>query len=205
MPDALRRGREFERLVKTKWQQRSEVTPLLEHATARVGPKVSRGRVDIFVHADLDPVWGEPGSAVAGRDAYVVEIKATEWDRIPARRVAPYVRRQARQVWDYLEAALDDDSPFEHASGSIVFPRKPGRPGLARLIEMMFLRWALDVHWFEEDERTAADLFDYEEIPIGNPRSDFGTLFSPRTEATDRTDAIREQFQMVFGWCPQRF
>ena len=73
--------------------------------------KVGTGRLDVFV--------SEEGSGVRA----IVDIKHSDWDRMTPRAVRRNVKRQARQIWKYIELqpTLDGICP------GIVFPKRASR------------------------------------------------------------------------------
>ena len=138
-PIRLRRGKAFHRRVQADWAATAtgEVRPE-KTVTRRSGRK---GRVDVFVRSEEDIVA-------------LVEVKATDWDAMTPAAVRRNVRRQARQVWSYVETQLDlkkDVCP------GIVFPRRPRVSGRLQLIESLFDEEALAVVWEDEtrEERKA--------------------------------------------------
>lgn len=67
----------------------------------------------------------------------ILEIKNTDWDRIPEYRVQPNLSRHRRQVWGYLEPLLvaADAGQIGYPQACVVYPRRPIRPDLAIMIE----------------------------------------------------------------------
>ena len=106
----------------------------------RRGPGAGRvGRMD--VHVDVDDNF-----------VAVVEIKNTDWDRMTREAVRRNARRQARQIWKYIESQLDGlggDERKEVCPG-IVFPRRPTTPGRLELIEKLFEDEGIPVVWDDE-------------------------------------------------------
>jgi len=97
--------------------------------------------MDIFVKSD--------GSLVA-----VVEIKASDWDTMTPTAIHLNIRRQARQIWDYIESQLmlgKDISP------GVIFPKRPKDPNRMNLIEQLFDKKGISVVWEDEsiEERKA--------------------------------------------------
>ncbi len=99
---------------------------------------VGTGRLDVFVSED--------GSEVRA----IVEVKHSDWDKMTPRAVQRNVRRQARQIWKYIELqpTLDGICP------GIVFPKRPSDPKRLALIEDLFEEEGIPVVW--EDESIAA-------------------------------------------------
>jgi hypothetical protein len=90
-PPQLTRGKAFHKLIQTEWQQKAQGGVTAERHLIK--PNGRRGRVDIFVD---DTESKEAGVAV-------VEIKATDWDKIKPENIRRNVKRQIRQIWSYIE------------------------------------------------------------------------------------------------------
>lgn len=106
-PEVLQRGKVFEKKEKREWTATGQ--KLTFEKTVR-DPKGQRGRINIYIP--------EAGEGLVS----VVEIKATNWDRIPEARIRQNALRHARQIWRYIEAELGrgvDVSP------GLIYPRKP--------------------------------------------------------------------------------
>jgi hypothetical protein len=145
-PERLRRGKEFHRLVQEEWVATAQGDPRPERYVKRLTGR--RGRVDILVQ--------EAGDDMVA----VVEIKATDWDRMTDRNVVRNVRRQIRQVWSYVEGQLEIYK--QQVCPGIIFPRLPKDPERTRLIEGMFLEEGIVAVWHDESiedmqKRTAAE------------------------------------------------
>jgi hypothetical protein len=139
-PAQLRRGRAFEKRVQSDWQQtaegnpQSEVTiPLLSGLT-RTG-RGKRGRMDLFVN--------ETGDFVV-----VVEIKATDWDRILPKNVQRNLSSHRRQVWHYIDKHLGGDRV--DVCAGIIYPTAPKTPGLRERVEEYLNGYGLQVVWYDD-------------------------------------------------------
>ena len=129
-PKRLREGKE----VQAEWEANAEGKVKTEKTVKK---KDRAGRLDVFVSED--------GSEVRA----IVEIKHSDWDKMTPQAVRRNVRRQARQIWRYIELqpTLDGICP------GIVFPKRPGDPERLELIEHLFEEEGIPVVW--EDESTA--------------------------------------------------
>ena len=76
----------------------------------------------------------------------IVEIKHSDWDKMTPAAVLRNVKRQARQVWRYVELqeSLDGICP------GIVFPKRPKDPERLRQIEEFFEEEGIPVVWEDE-------------------------------------------------------
>jgi len=100
-------------------------------------PSGRKGRMDIFVASDETLVA-------------VAEIKCSKWDTMTLTAVRRNVRRQAHQIWDYIESQLElgkDVSP------GVIFPKLPKDLDRMTLVEQAFNEEGITVVW--EDETIA--------------------------------------------------
>ena len=100
-------------------------------------PSGRKGRIDILVKSDETLVA-------------IAEIKSSDLDAMTSTAVRRNVRRQTRQVWDYIESQLElgkDVSP------GIIFTKRPKDYDRMNLIEQLFEDEGIQVVW--EDESIA--------------------------------------------------
>lgn len=119
--------------------QTAEGSVAAEHTIDLLGMAVRtgrqhRGRLDIFV--------SETGDYVT-----VVEIKATDWDKIKPGNVAKNLGAHRRQVWRYIEEYLDGDKV--NVCAGVIYPREPETPGLKERVESYLNDYGLQVVWYE--------------------------------------------------------
>lgn len=137
-PEQLRRGKAFQRVVQRDWLDGAEGSPLVEH-TIRLLAASDRferrriGRIDVFV-------------ADAGDLAVIVEIKATNWDRIKPRNIQRNLASHRRQVWKYIEKYVDGDGV--DVCAGIIYPSEPKSEGLKERVESYLNGHGLQVVWF---------------------------------------------------------
>jgi len=125
------RGRQFEAWERSQWNGKINSTADFEAPTVWKG---KRGRVDIRLKLEED------GHMV------IVEIKATQWDKLKKHRVRPTALRHAHQIWRYIDAHL---SPLD-VTPAIVYPSPPTRPGLKEQLEEILNERGIQVVWREE-------------------------------------------------------
>jgi hypothetical protein len=77
----------------------------------------------------------------------VIEVKETDWDRMTPAAVRRNVRRQIRQIWDYIESQRAEGKEI---SPGVVFPRRPADMERLHLIERMFEDELIAVVWNDE-------------------------------------------------------
>ncbi len=137
-PKQLRRDKEFHYEVQRDWTQNAQGNVEIEktislNLTATRLRRRRLGRLDIF----LD----EEGDYVA-----VVEIKATDWTRIPQRNVQRNLSAHRRQVWRYITKFLDRD--HREVCAGIIYRSAPSDQDLRRRIEEHLNGYGLQVVWF---------------------------------------------------------
>jgi hypothetical protein len=141
-PLRLRRGKAFHKLIQVEWEQEAEGNI---HAERRVlKPSGRKGRVDVFVNDD------DPKGVVA-----IVEIKATDWERMKEGNLRRNVRRQIHQIWSYIESQILYGQYVKSGEGKdvcpgIVFPVRPRQSERMKLIEEMFDKEGISVVWHDE-------------------------------------------------------
>jgi hypothetical protein len=125
------RGRKFEEWERSQWNSELNSAAEFEAPTSWKG---KRGRVDIKLKLEED------GNIV------IVEIKATEWDKLKEERVRPTALRHANQIWRYIDAHL---TPLD-VTPAIVYPSQPQTPGRKELLEEILNERGIQVVWREE-------------------------------------------------------
>lgn len=126
--------------MQADWLKTAEGKILVEKGiTKSTGRK---GRIDIFVSDSGD-------NLVA-----VAEVKDSDWDKMTDSAVRRNVRRQIRQVWNYIESQLKTK---KDVSPGIIFPKQPKDKERMKLIESMFEEEGIPVVWQDEtiEERKA--------------------------------------------------
>jgi hypothetical protein len=138
-PERLRRGKAVHRRVQNEWKGTAEGDVWPEKPITKPGGRP--GRIDVHVQADEGLVA-------------VVEIKNSDWDAMAPKAVRRNAKRYARQLWDYIEAEIEDG--FQVSPG-IVFPTKPKTEGRRAETERLFEDDGIAVVWESEtvEERGA--------------------------------------------------
>lgn len=125
------RGRKFEEWERSHWNDKLNSAAEFEASTDWQG---KRGRVDIRLSLDED------GQTV------IVEIKATDWDKIKENRVRANALRHANQIWRYIEAHLNPSDVVP----AIVYPSPPKMLGRKGQLEEILNERGIQVVWREE-------------------------------------------------------
>lgn len=129
-PKRLHRGKEFHKKVQKDWLNTTEA--ISEKSMTK--PSGRKGRMDIFVKSDETLVA-------------VVEIKASDWDAMSQNAIRRNVRRQACQIWDYIDSQL---ASGKEVSPGIIFPKRPKDSNRMNLIEELFNKKGIAVVWEDE-------------------------------------------------------
>ena len=133
----LRRGREFHRLIQDEWHNSAEGQVTSEKGCKK--PSGRRGFMDIYV----GPATSDPKLTA------VVEVKRSDWDRMTWQAVKRNVRRQIKQIWDYIESELASEK--EPCRG-IIFSKKPQDSDRAAYIETTFNDYGIQLVWHDEGQ-----------------------------------------------------
>ncbi|NWG03563.1 MAG: hypothetical protein HXY44_11980 [Syntrophaceae bacterium] len=131
-PKRLLKGKTFHKKIQKDWHKNAEGPVKTEKSITK--PSGRKGRIDVLAQSD--------NSLVA-----VAEIKASDWDTMTISSVRRSVRRQATQVWDYIESQLESG---RDVSPGIIFPKRPRDTELLKLIEGLFEAKGLSVVWDDE-------------------------------------------------------
>ena len=132
-PTRLRQGKQFHKKIQADWINTAEGEVLIEKAITK--PSGRKGRVDIFVNNDGDKLVA------------VAEVKGSDWNRMTDAAVRRNVKRQIRQIWNYIDSQLTkglDVSP------GVIFPTRPTDKNRMDLIEDMFEQEGIPVVWQDE-------------------------------------------------------
>jgi len=130
----ISKGRKFEEWEKARWLKGVEESPEFETPAIWKG---KRGRVDIRIDIPEN------------NQVVVIEIKASDWDKMKPHRVRPNALRHVNQVWRYIEAYV---SPRE-VIPALVYPKTPQTPGRKEEIEAILDEHAIAAVWRDEYEK----------------------------------------------------
>lgn len=86
------RGKLFHENIQSNWLKNAEGKILIAKGITKLSGR--KGRIDIFVDDD-----GTNFVAVA-------EVNASDWDKMTDTAVHRNVRRQIKQIWDYINSQL---------------------------------------------------------------------------------------------------
>lgn len=139
-PSQLIRGKKFQVLVQKDFIENTK------DGTARKEAFISfkdlkqvrkkYGRMDIFIdELDADFVT-------------IVEVKATDWDKIKPSNIKKNLWRHQRQLFHYIEKYLDVDK-LQVCPG-IIYPKPPKSPSLRQFIETCLEEYGAPAYWYSE-------------------------------------------------------
>ena len=139
-PTQLGRGKAFHKKMQADWLKTAQGIVSKEKAITK--PSGRKGRIDIFVDDDGD-------NLVA-----VAEVKNSNWDKMTNSAVRRNVKRQIKQICDYIESQL---TIKKDVSPGIIFPKRPEDREKMKLIERLFEEEGIPVVWQDEtiEERKA--------------------------------------------------
>jgi hypothetical protein len=127
--ELMRRGREFEKKEKDEWKNLTSGAVRYE-----IYKKKARGRLDIRIDEADDFVS-------------VIEIKATDWDRILPHRLRVTALRHGRQIWRYIDAELAEK---KQVCPAIVYPSAPYHTARRQAVEDALNERGIQVVWHDE-------------------------------------------------------
>ncbi|MBN1273446.1 MAG: hypothetical protein JXB26_14355 [Candidatus Aminicenantes bacterium] len=88
------------------------------------------------------------GNELSDNLVAVVEIKASDWDRMKPAAVRRNAMRQARQIWSYIDAQIELEG--KEVSPGVIFPKHPSDPKRLERIEEIFNDRGIQVVWHDE-------------------------------------------------------
>ena len=131
-PKSLHKGKEFHKKIQKEWLDSAEGIVKPEKGITK--PSGRKGRIDIFVKGDKKLVA-------------VAEIKDSNWDIMNTDAVRRNVKRQARQILNYIDSQLESG---KEVSPGIIFPKRPKNHDRMNLIEQLFEEEGIPVVWMDE-------------------------------------------------------
>jgi len=138
-PEQLRRGKQFQSVVQADWAKTAqgrinvECTIPLEQLRLK-GGRQRHGRMDIFV------------DDIGDDQVAVIEIKATDWDRIKPSNITKNLGSHRRQVYKYIEEYLDGKGLT--VCPGLIYPTAPKTSGLKERVEEYLGSYGIAVVWY---------------------------------------------------------
>ena len=139
-PKQLKRGKKFQKIVQNDFEQYSKDGKVTSEAfISFIGLEKVRknsGRMDIFIK--------ELGDFVT-----IVEIKATDWDKIKKKNIKRNLYRHQKQLFNYIDKYIEVDR-LDVCLG-IIYPKPPIKKGLRNLIEKhLDEKYGVPTYWYSE-------------------------------------------------------
>ncbi len=128
----IRRGRKFEKKERADW---GHIAPEHRKFEAATKWESKRGRIDIKIDE------GETFIAI-------IELKATDWNRIRRKNIRATAQRHARQVWRYIDDYVENHG--KEVCPSLVYERAPRSSELQAEIEGILNDRLIQVVWRAE-------------------------------------------------------
>ncbi len=141
-PSQLIRGKEFQRIVQNDYSQNSKdgVVGIEEYVSFKnmSGIKQKSGRIDIIIHQ------------AAGDDyVMIMEIKATDWDKINPKNIKHHLCRHSKQLYNYIDKFMEVDD--KTVGLAMLYPEPPKKEGLREFIEKCAMEeYSFPVYWYSE-------------------------------------------------------
>lgn len=127
----IRAGRAFEKAERLEWLPAKCGTPDEARFEAPTKLARKRGRIDVRLQ------W---------RNLVVlIELKATDWDRMIAHRVRPNALRHIRQLYRYVDGELARGT--EGICHGIVYERAPRKRARRKFLESLFHEHCVQLVW----------------------------------------------------------
>ena len=141
-PCQLRRGKEFQKIVQADYSKNSKdgdvgIEEFVSFKNVS-GIKQKSGRMDIIVHYP------------AGDDfVMIMEIKATDWDKIKQKNIKRNLYRHSKQLYNYIDKFMLVNK-FE-VGLALLYPEPPKKEGLREHIEKTAMEiYSFPVYWYNE-------------------------------------------------------
>ncbi len=138
-PEPLRRGKRFHKIVQADFGRDSSDGSVRCEAPIELVLKRAAikkwGRADILI-TELDDVVA------------VLEIKATDWDRIKTKNIKKNLWRHQNQLYSYVEKFLEIDK--KSLSAYIIYPTRPSSAELYKVIDDYLENYGMLAHWYDE-------------------------------------------------------
>ena len=140
-PAQLKRGKEFQKIVQSDFKQnnKSGIICIERHVSFEGVSKLKqqKGRMDIFVFEESDDF------------VTVLEIKATDWDKIKYGNIIRNLYRHSKQLFNYIDKFMEIDK--KSVCHGIIYPAPPKSKELKSFIENCAMeRYSFPIYWYSE-------------------------------------------------------
>jgi hypothetical protein len=150
-PAQLSRGKRFQKIVQADFVGNTKDGTAQAEATVdlRQLTKVRQatGRADILIAEDGDDF------------VTILEIKATDWDRIKPKNIKRNLWSHQRQIFMYIDKYVDIENL--NVCPGIIYPYPPTTPGLRELVESYLESYGAPADWYTEIATPSHDLGEF--------------------------------------------
>ena len=139
-PAILKRGKIFQKIVQQDFEKNTEGGGVFSEShisfTNYNAVKKQRGRIDIFIKDKTKLIT-------------ILEIKATDWDKIKRKNIRRNLYRHQKQLFGYVYKYLDIDKL--EASYGIIYPAPPKNKDILELInDISENDYCFPAYWYTE-------------------------------------------------------
>jgi len=141
-PYQLKRGKEFQKIVQADYSKNSKdgdvgIEEFVSFENVP-GIKQKSGRMDIIIHN------------AAGDDfVMIMEIKATDWDKIKPKNIKRNLCKHSKQLYNYIDKFMSVNK-FD-VGLALLYPEPPKKEGLREHIEKTAMdKYSFPVYWYSE-------------------------------------------------------
>lgn len=140
-PLQLRRGKEFQKIVQADYKKNSKGggVGIEEHVVFDKLENIRQksGRMDIIIHDESEDY------------VMIMEIKATNWDRIKPKNIKRNLYRHGKQLYNYIDQFMTIDNMT--VGLAMLYPEPPKKEGLRDFIEECAMeQYSFPVYWYSE-------------------------------------------------------
>ncbi len=141
-PSQLRRGKEFQRIVQADFNKNSKGggVGIEEFVSFKDVPGIKKksGRMDIIIH-----------NAAGENFVMIMEIKATDWDKIKPKNIKRNLYRHSKQLYNYIDKFMTIDKL--NVGLALLYPEPPKEEGLQEHIEKCAMDlYSFPVYWYNK-------------------------------------------------------
>ena len=140
-PQQLKRGKQFQKIVQSDFNlnNKSGIICIEQHVSFEDFGKLKqkRGRMDMFIYEDSDDF------------VTILEIKATDWDKIKPDNIKRNLYRHSKQLFNYIDKFMEVDK--KDVCHGIIYPKPPNIKGFREYIETNAIElYSFPVYWYSE-------------------------------------------------------
>ncbi len=141
-PKQMLKGKVFQKKVQEDFKSNTKDGKVISEKNISLkelkNAEQKHGRIDIFIE--------EIGDFVT-----IVEIKATDWDKIKSKNIKRNLYRHQKQIFKYIDRYVNVDH-IDTCLG-MIYPKPPKKKGLKQFIESYLENnYGVPVYWYSEIE-----------------------------------------------------